>query len=114
MAYVVMTKKCHVSKETLAQYPANTVWIDVWHLASASADGNFAVKIRQSDKHFKNYWSGRGVKTLAWKDGLTQDEMIEFCQELHEKLGLSFELFELHGSVYGDSSWLRQKLAKEA
>jgi len=114
MSYVEMHQTIRVRKATLAQYPANTIWVEVWHLASHSQDGNFTVTIRQSNKYFKDHGRIKGIKNVAWKSRLRREEMIEFCQEISEKFGLPFELFELHGSSLGDSSWLREKLAKEA
>ncbi len=104
--YVELEKTVHVTKETLAKFPEEKVWVDIWHVAK----GTFSIQIRQSKDNFKNYWSDYGLRKIGFRTDLSKEEMFELCAIIHSRLEIPFENFEFHGSNLGDSKWLQKQI----
>jgi len=110
MDYVKLFKPIRLTREDIDEYSSESLWVDVWHLASFSSEGVFKVSIRQSDKYPKKYWNLIGVKKIGFKDRLSLEEMLALCREINQKLALPIEDFQLHGSTLGNSEWLQEQI----
>jgi len=104
MEYILLNKPRRVSKGTI-RLVFQWVWVDVWSLAS----GTWTVLIKASQKHFKNYWSGK-VATIGFRECKDYDEMIKLCKEIRDVLEIPLEHFFLRGSPKNDT-WLRDRIA---
>jgi hypothetical protein len=103
-----------ISARTLAKYPKDSIWVDIWHLAFPTPNGKFEINIRQSTSHFKNYYESRvGIKKFGYQECYSTDELVRRCKAMIDILGIQLENFEVHGSTIFDSAWLQARLKPE-
>lgn len=103
-----------VTAKTIAKYPKNTVWVDVWHLAFPQPDGIFVLAIKQSSKNFGVYWDDIHTKTIGHlREIYSFEALLSDCVELITVLGLKATDFNFHGSTLGDTAFLRKAITEK-
>ena len=98
-----------VTREKLSKYPNNSLWVDIWHLAFPSPDGEFSINLKSSTTKFRCYYC-QNVKKIGTLRCYGFKEMLQICEEMIESLGLKVDDFNFLGSTLGDTSFLRNKL----
>jgi len=107
-----MYKWHNITKKTLANYPPNSIWVEVWHIAFPQPFGSFNVALKSSVKNYRCHWKDRGIRYIGNYHAWNFEELLAFCVRMINELGLKIDDFDFHGSDLGGSEFLREQIKK--